>query len=307
MNARDFGLTRRNFLSQSVAATSAVALVGGSLDVGSAVAAEPKKTNFRICAFEKFLQDLSYDELADVIAELGFVGIEATVRNKGHVLPERVEEDLPRLVEALKKRDLEVTTMASDVLNPSQPLTEKVLRTAKGLGIDSYRMGFYKYDLKKPILPQLEAVKPQVRELAAFNRELGVTALYQNHSDAKYVGATLWDMHLALDGISKDEVGMAFDIRHATIEAGLSWPVVYDVVKPHIGALFVKDFDWDGRKAKHVPLGTGRVNPKFFEMVKQDGFDGPISLHVEYLGKEGTQANIDALRRDLKVLRGWLS
>ena len=235
------------------------------------------------------------------------MGIEATVRRKGHVLPERVEEDLPKLVEALEKRDLEVTTMASDVLNPAQPLTSTVLRTAKALGITSYRMGFYKYDLNKSILPQLEEVKSQVKELAAFNREMGVTALYQNHSDAKYVGATLWDMHLALQGIPKEEIGMAFDIRHATIEAGLSWPVLYDVVKPHIGALFVKDFEWNGRKAKHVPLGTGRVNPKFFEMVKNDGFDGPISLHVEYLGKEGTQANIDALRRDLKVLRGWLS
>ena len=264
-------------------------------------------SKYKICAFEKFLQDLSYDELADVIAELGFVGIEATVRRKGHVLPERVEEDLPKLVEALKKRDLEVTTMASDVLNPSQPLSEKVLSTAKSLGINSYRMGFYKYDLEKPILPQLEEVKSQVKELAAFNRGLGVTAYYQNHSDAKFVGATLWDMHLALEGIPKNEVGLAFDIRHATIEAGLSWPVIYDVVKPHIGALFVKDFDWNGKKAKHVPLGTGRVDPKFFDLVKRDGFDGPISLHVEYLGKEGTQANIDALRRDLKVLRGWLS
>ena len=68
-----------------------------------------------------------------------------------------------------------------------------------------------------------------------------------------------------------------------------------------------KDFQWDGRKAKHVPLGTGRVDPKFFDMVKKDKFQGPISLHVEYLGKVGTQANIDALRRGLKVLRGWLS
>ena len=302
MNASDLGINRRKFLSQTLVATSAVA-------VGSqyASAAEATGSKYRICAFEKYLQDLSYDELADVIAELGFVGIEATVRNKGHVQPERVEEDLPKLVEALKKRDLEVTTMASDVLNPSQPLTEKVLKTAKALGINSYRMGFYKYDLEQSILPQLEEVKSQVKELAAFNREMGVTAFYQNHSDAKYVGATLWDMHLALKGIPKQEIGLAFDIRHATIEAGLSWPVLYDVVKPHIGALFVKDFVWKGYKAKHVPLGTGRVNPKFFEIVKRDGFDGPISLHVEYLGKEGTQANIDALRRDLKVLRDWLS
>lgn len=296
------GLTRRDFTSRSLLTTLA-AFATGEI----ALAQEKPKPPFQICAFEKFLQDLSYDELADVIAELGFVGIEATVRNKGHVLPERVEEDLPKLVEALKKRDLEVTTMASDVLNPQQPLSEKVLRTAKSLGINTYRMGFYKYDLTKSILPQLDEIRPQVHELAAFNRELGVTAFYQNHSDAKYVGATLWDMFGLLKGVPKNEIGLAFDIRHATIEAGLSWPVIYDVVKPHIGALFVKDFQWDGRKAKHVPLGTGRVNPKFFEMVKADGFDGPISLHVEYLKTEGTQANIAALRRDLKVLKDWLS
>ncbi len=302
MQREQVGLRRREFISGSLL-TGLAAVAAGPL----AHAAEAAKNEYRICVFEKYLQDLSYDELADVIAELGFVGIEATVRNKGHVLPERVEEDLPKLVETLKKRDLEVTTMATDVLNPSEPLSEKVLRTAKSLGINSYRMGFYQYDLNKRILPQLEEIRPQVHELAAFNRELGVTAYYQNHSDAKYVGATLWDMFGLLKGIPKDQVGLAFDIRHATVEAGLSWPVIYDVVKPHVGALFVKDFQWDGRKAEHVPLGTGRVDPKFFDIVKADGFDGPISLHVEYLDKEGTQANIEALRRDLKVLRNWLS
>ncbi|WP_442511893.1 sugar phosphate isomerase/epimerase family protein [Novipirellula sp. SH528] len=302
MQREQAGLRRREFISGSLL-TGLAAVSAGSM----AHAADAIKKEYRICVFEKYLQDLSYDELADVIAELGFVGIEATVRNKGHVLPERVEEDLPKLVEALKKRDLEVTTMATDVLNPSEPLSEKVLRTAKSLGINSYRMGFYQYDLNKRILPQLEEIRPQVRELAAFNRELGVTAFYQNHSDAKYVGATLWDMFGLLKGIPKDQVGLAFDIRHATVEAGLSWPVIYDVVKPHVGALFVKDFQWNGRKAEHVPLGTGRVDPKFFDIVKADGFDGPISLHVEYLDKEGTQANIEALRRDLKVLRKWLS
>lgn len=297
-------IDRREFVSRAVLATSIGAIAGG---VSSNAHAKTPAQNYRICAFEKFLQDLSYDQLADTIAELGFVGIEATVRNKGHVLPERVEEDLPKLVEALKKRDLEITTMASDVLNPSQPLTEKVLNTAVSLGIKSYRMGFYRYDLKQPILKQLEEIRPGLNELAAMNRELGISALYQNHSDAKFMGATIWDLYSLIKDIPTSEISCAFDIRHATIEAGLSWPVLYDVIKPHIGALYVKDFEWKGRKAEHVPLGTGRVDPKFFKIVKKDNFQGPISLHVEYLKKGSTQDNIDALRRDLKVLRGWLS
>lgn len=172
MNPRDLGLDRRNFLSHALLATSAATLTGGF-----SFAAEKQPTKFPICVFEKFLQDLSYDDLADTVAELGFSGVEATVRKGGHVPPERVEEDLPRMVEALKKRDLDVTIMTSDVLNPQQPLTEKVLRTAADLGIKHYRMGFYQYDLKQPIVPQLEEIRPGLQELAAFNKELGVTAL----------------------------------------------------------------------------------------------------------------------------------
>jgi len=69
---------------------------------------------------------------------------------------------------------------------------------------------------------------------------------------------------------------------------------------------FVKDFQWEGKKDKHVPLGQGRVNPDFFSMLNRDNFQGPISLHVEYLPKAGTQENINALRRDLRALKKWL-
>ena len=218
--SKSFSPSRREFVTGSLLAVAAATT--GSIAIGQ----EPEHPKqYRICAFEKFLQDLSYDDLADVIAELGFVGIEATVRKKGHVLPERVEEDLPKLVEALKKRDLEVTTMATDVLSAADPASTKVLQTAKGLGIKTYRMGYHKYDLEKRILPQLDDLRPVFKDLAAFNKELGVTALYHNHSDAKYVGATLWDIQSVIKNIPADQIGLAFDIRHATAEAGLSWPV----------------------------------------------------------------------------------
>lgn len=102
MQSKPLGLNRREFVSTSLLATLATASAGQVSQ-----AADEKKSPFRICAFEEFLQALSYDELAEVIAELGFVGIEATVRNKGHVLPERVEEDLPKLVEAFKETRFE--------------------------------------------------------------------------------------------------------------------------------------------------------------------------------------------------------
>ena len=121
-------IPRRMFLTSSIAAAAAIWSSERTL------MASEKQGN-KICAFVKFLQSLSYEQLAETIAELGFDGIEATVRDRGHVLPERVEEDLPKLVEALEKHDLEITVMASSVNSVDQPHTEKVLRTAFSLGV----------------------------------------------------------------------------------------------------------------------------------------------------------------------------
>jgi sugar phosphate isomerase/epimerase len=77
-------------------------------------------------------------------------------------------------------------------------------------------------------------------------------------------------------------------------------------MRPRIAAVYVKDFDWAGRRDKHVPLGTGRVDREFFTRLQTDNFEGPISLHVEYLEEGTVEENLAALKRDFGVLRGWM-
>ena len=251
---------------------------------------------------------MPYKQLAETVAEMGFDGIEATVRDGGHVLPERVEEDLPKLVEALTACGLEITVMASSVNSLDQPHTKKVLQTASRLGVKRYRFAYYRYDLKKPIIPQLDALKPVLRDLIAFHKELGLQGLYQNHAGATSVGAPIWDLRYLLRNISPSDMGIAFDIRHATVEGGQAWPLNFELAKPNLGAIYVKDFSWkNGRKPTNVPLGTGQVDPKFFKQARRSGFTGPLSLHVEYLRKAGLAANLAALKTDLaKLKRFWV-
>ena len=77
-------------------------------------------------------------------------------------------------------------------------------------------------------------------------------------------------------------------------------------MKPHLSALSVKDFRWEGRKSTHVPLGKGNVDSNFFQSLRKTEFRGPISVHVEYLAKQNAQANMAALKRDYATLREWL-
>ena len=292
---------RRAFLHSTLVAGAAM-MTRAPLRAAQATDGRPNA----ICAFMKFLQSMSYEELADAIAASGFDGIEATVRRGGYIAPERAPDELPKLNEVLAERGLKITILTTDVLGTDQPATEPLLRAAANLGISTYRLGFYQYDLSNPVLAQLDEIKPKLTDLAALNGELGVQGVYQNHSGAKYIGAAVWDFYSVAKDLPPEQLALAFDIRHATVEAGLAWPAVYNAVRSHIGAIFVKDFDWRGREARHVPLGQGRVDRKFFGMLKRDAYRGPISLHVEYLEDEDAKENLTALQQDFATLRGWL-
>jgi sugar phosphate isomerase/epimerase len=271
--------------------------------------ANKSQNKHEICVFTKPFQSLSYDELAEQTARLGFDGIEAPIRDGGHIEPAAVSEELPKMMEALGQRNLKMTVMTSSINDPADPLTEKVLQTAADLGIRHYRMKYFKYDESRPIPGQVTEWGKQLMDLAAMNREIGITAVYQNHAGRNYFGASLWDLHRGLEGIDPAHVGVAYDIRHATAEGGMSWPVTFQLIRPHIQVVYVKDFVWHERKPGNVPLGQGRIDPAFFSMLAKSGFTGPISLHEEYLDHRDASlvpTHWKAIREDMQTLQTWL-
>ncbi len=301
---------RRKFCVYSTAA--AATLVTGQLSssasesslVESAVLHRQEKEH-QICAFIKFIQELSFDELAETMAEQGFQGIEATIRPNGLIEPDDVPEKLPLLVAALEKRNINITVMTTRI-NTANAANELILKTAADLGITRYRTDYYRYDLKKPVLPQIESFRPLAEGLAKLNRKLGMTGIYQNHAGPKYLGSTMWDLNQLLNDIDPNEIGVAFDIRHAIASGGQSWPVFWNVIEQKVKAVYVKDFRWKGLQTENVPLGEGVLDPKFFKMIRSKGIHMPISLHVEYLQNAGLDKNVKALGDDLKTLHKFL-
>jgi len=292
--------SRRQFLIGSLATAAAA----------SNLRAAAEAPGWNYIYFTKPLQTQSWEDCAKTVAELGFQGVEALVRPGGQVEPERVEEDLPKFVEALKKQNLELTIMASGInaVDPAQH-TEKVLRTAAALGIKRFRMSYYKYDLTKPIFPQLDQFRPILRDLVALGKELGIKPVYQNHSGRNYVSAPLWDLYELFREFDPAHVGSGFDIGHATLEGGYAWELNFHLLRPYIDTIYVKEPHWENNRPEFGPLGAGGVEPRFFKMVKESKFNGPINLHVEYLGEkaETVPTIIEASRRDFATLKRLLS
>ncbi|MHC4727629.1 MAG: sugar phosphate isomerase/epimerase, partial [Planctomycetota bacterium] len=146
-------ISRRRFMKEAVVAGTVAPAIGLA-----GTNQKNKKRPFSICIFSKHLQWLDYRGMAQTTAELGFDGVDLTVRQKGHVLPERVEDDLPKAVEAIKSAGIKPLMMATDINDPDDPKTEKVLKTASALGIRYYRLGYYLYREDKSIPATLEQI-----------------------------------------------------------------------------------------------------------------------------------------------------
>ena len=295
--------SRRRFL-----ATGAAALAASQASV-LPLMAEKNTLPWEVCTFTKPFQHLSYEQLAALMAEIGFDGIEAPVRPKGHIEPEAVETELPKMVEALKAQDLNLTILTSGINEVSdEQHTEKVLRTAAALGVKRYRMNYYRYDLKKPIGPQIAEFAPKFADLIALSKEIGIKPIYQNHSGNKYFGGPIWDLRGVLLDHDPADVGVAFDIGHATVEGAKAWPLNFAAIRPYIDTVYVKEPAFRDNKVEFGALGEGAVDKGFYQLLGETNFTGPISLHVEYLGTkpESEKAIIAAMKKDFATLKTLL-
>lgn len=304
-------MKRRKFLR--LAGTGAGALGLGTVRLAGQTAGQTgfKLSGLPVFVFSKHLQFLDYRGMARTAAEIGFEGVDLTVRPGGHVQPERIDRDLPGAVEAIREAGLAAETITTGLTHPDGTRAREFLQTAKRCGIRQYRIGMSRYRLSHPIEAQLEDWVGGISGLGAVNRDIGITGAVQNHSRF-FLGGLIWDLWEAVRKTDKRYLGCHYDASHAVAEAAVSWSVGFHLLKPRITALIVKDFEFtqsaSGLNRRWVPLGTGKVPwEQFWPMVRDAGLNVPVILHMEYGDRDDPQQMIEFLRHDLQTLRSMLA
>jgi len=298
--------SRHDFIKTCAGGGAALALT----DVASG--AEHSLADNHLSVFNKPLQHMTYAAQAELVAEIGFDGIEATVRSGGHVEPENVEQDLPKQMAALNANGLDMTMMTTDIKDADSELNQRVMKTAADLGVNMFRMGGIKLTRDRAIPEQIEEIRATMTKLVEFCTPLGLQPLVQNHAGAGRFGAAIWDVHSVLADFDPKRAGVAFDIRHANVEGGQSWPTNLQLIRPYIGVVYCKDFVWEKgvERPRNVPLSTGRLDyPKFLGLLKESDYRGPITVSMEYVNHRDPsllKESIAAIRHDHEVLAGWL-
>jgi L-ribulose-5-phosphate 3-epimerase len=296
--------SRRTFIKNSVIAGTLLPFL--SSDIYAGMLKETKAPEaLNVSVFSKHLQFLDYKGMADAAAEIGFNGVDLTVRPKGHVLPERVEMDLPKAMEAIQKAGLATTMITTAVQDANDPTDKKLLETASGLGVKYYRMNWLKYPEGKSIPEAMMQFKKTLTEISHLNRKLNITGCYQNHS-GNLAGASIWELWEILKNSDQRNMGVQYDIRHAVVEGGMSWKNGLNLIHPHIKILAVKDCIWLKKNGswvvENVPLGEGMVDFKsYFKLLKELKIQVPVSLHYEY-SMGGAEHGASSISTDKQII-----
>lgn len=270
--------------------------------------------------FSKHLQFLEYQQAAQKAAEMGFDGLDITVRPNGHVLPENVKSELPEFINAIRNVGLKCDLITTSISDASDPLDRNVIDVASAQGVKFYRSDWFKYRSDFSMEESLNYYQAKVRELGMLNQENNIVGCYQNHSGTS-IGSSFWEINHLLKSVNTNFFGAQYDIRHAVVEGGKSWPNGVRLLGNRIKTIVLKDFKWevvDGQwDIVNVPIGEGMVDfISYFRLLKSFGLRPPVSLHLEYplggaeKGKVDISVNqkvvFDAMQRDLnKVKELW--
>ena len=311
---------RRHFLQSCAVAAGALVAPRGAAAAAQTRARPPLKLDF----YGRHLLWLrNPDEIAAIVKEAGYEGLDINVRPgaQGHVAPDRVRQDLPPLVAAIRKHGLSVSAITPPIADVDSPFAEDILATASSIGITHYWWGTWRYNTKEPIAAQLEALRPKVAKLAALNAKYKMTAMYHTYA-GNAVGTPIWDLLSLLKDHDPAQVGFHYDVGHMVREgANGLWALNLRAAGKYVTGVSVKDFIWvktsEGRwRTEWAPLGEGLVPlDEMAKILKEIDFFGPIESQPEYPDGMGGQTTLTiprerfvaVIKKDQQVLRAALT
>ena len=270
----------------------------------------------KIMLFSKHLGELPVAEAGEVIAELGFEGVDLTVRPGGHVLPENARGELAGAVQTLAGLGLAVPMVTTGITSAGDPYAQDILERAAEAGVRYLKLGYWRYHGFGTIREAIDAAARDLDGIEALAQRTGVCAVIHNHSGdfLSALAPVVWALIRDRDPAA---VGAYADPGHLMVEGGLGgWRMALDLLGERIVVCAFKDYLWETvadetgkprlvRAAK--PLREGMVPwPEVVGYLREAGFDGWISLHREY-GEQTAEAVVRDVPGDLGYLSGVLN
>lgn len=259
----------------------------------------------KIVMFSKNVDSLPLDKAAISFKEMGFDGVDVTVRPAigslppGRVQPEKVKQDLPKVVRAFEDAGLEVPMISAGIASADDEFARETFETAGSLGIRAIRLKLWSYNGFGTFKGEMEEVRRRVEGLERLSKETGVQSVIHVHSGS-VMSANPFVVWYWIKDRDPGAIGAYVDFEHITLEsAPASRAMALELFGKRINVVAIKDFAWKATKGGqlatelvpiHVPVGQGVVPwEEVFGDLKSLDVDPIVSVHSEYFGQSSWQ------------------
>lgn len=238
----------------------------------------------RYTVFTKPWPGLSLDELGELVASMGFDGVELPVRPGYQVEPDTIAERLPIAAQTLQRHGVDLVSVAG-------PTTEAVIRACGGSGVSILRI-MVKVPDDTDYLTHVEDTQRKWDAMLPALEKSGVCLGVQNHK-ARFLTHAMHLYH-AVNKYDPKLIGAVWDAAHEAF-AGSDPELALDVVWPHLCLVNLKNGLWEHDqkdengiqrwKTRWVAGDEGICDwPRVACELIRRGYSGDVCLTAEYSG-----------------------
>jgi sugar phosphate isomerase/epimerase len=256
-------MDRREFFQTSIIATLAAKVLGDVTPAWGQAPAEAPATQpppatqpAAVPAPRKLIMDAytrhlhwlrTPDEIAEAAIEMTCGGVNPTIQAyPGHIDPTKVGQELPAFVKTMQKHGLRVKQVrGGNATDVSAPNVEAMIGAMGQSGVTHYWIGTDNYDLTKPILAQLDAIKRKVEQFVKVNQKHGTTLMYHTRAGANSVGSVVWDLLYVMKDFDPKHVGFHWDTGHMSHHGSNTWELLMRTAGPYVVGMGWKDRTWE--------------------------------------------------------------
>ncbi|MFO8007919.1 MAG: sugar phosphate isomerase/epimerase family protein [Candidatus Brocadiia bacterium] len=235
--------------------------------------------------------DYRIREAAELVAEVGFTGIEWTLdypnalwdgESNWHLDSGNLEESAAAAREAAEANGLTAVAIGArcGCFDPDQVAV--AMRAAQLAGAKGVRVHAPGYDGSEPYEELFERARQAYAALEPKARETGVKVWAEIHHGRIIPSASA--ARRLLDGLDPDWIGVIYDPGNMINEGMENWRMGVDMLGPYLQHVHVKDCGWfrgeDGWQTRNMTLDEGMADWEgIIGALKDAGYEG--FLHLE--------------------------
>jgi len=268
-----------------------------------------------ICAYSQNLAKVEYPELGAIAEQMGYDGVDLTVREGGHVSPRVLNVDLVRAIESVRGTGLELPMITTSITSATDPAAYPILAITGRTSVHLYRTGQWAYGAGDPAR-RIGQIRNDLLNLVFLSQRSEMTAMISNRAGGNF-GESIWDTHSVIGDMDPRWIGYCYDPSQAVTAGNAAgnaagnppgntagWEVGLRLALPRLKAVALQDCVWTKSGAawrmEMCPLGEGMVDwARFFRILADAKFNGPMTVHYEYRAQD----ELSAMKKDLDFVR----